>query len=64
MDDLIQSTVGEVKKLLADPKNKNAAIASAIAYYVSNDNKERNAVIAGILAYTLLPTEEEEDGKR
>jgi hypothetical protein len=60
MDDLLKSTSKEVGKLLKDPKNKNAAIASAIAYYVSNSNKERNAVIAGLLAYTLLPTEDEE----
>ena len=52
MDDLVKTAVNEAKKVLKDKKNKNAIAASAIAYYISNENKERNAIVAGILGFT------------
>lgn len=57
MDDikgLVKQAVSEVDTVLADPKNKNTILASAIAYILSKNHKERNAIVTGILTYTLL----------
>lgn len=56
--DLVKSALVEVKQLIADPKSKNAVLASAVAYALSKDNKERNAFIAGLAAYLLTQDEE------
>ena len=59
MDKSIQKAITSVGDIIKDPKNKNAIIASSIAYMVSGENKERNALIAGLLAFAVLDNEEE-----
>lgn len=59
MEDLINNSLSEVKKLLSDPKNKQTALVSTAAYILSKDDKERNALVAGLLAYLLIPETKE-----
>jgi len=54
VQEVVQSVMARGKDLLQDPKNQNAAIASAAAYYLSKNNKERNAIIAAVAAYVFL----------
>lgn len=55
LDQLLTQTVSEAKKLLDDPKNKQAMAVAGIAYLLSKANKERNAILAAAASLILLP---------
>lgn len=61
MDDLVQEAISEVKKILANEKNKTAAVGATLGYVLSKENKERNAVLGGLVGYLLAP--KDEDGR-
>jgi len=53
MDDLLQDSVKELKKILADKKNKSAVAGATLGYLLSKNNKERNAILGGLAGYFL-----------
>ncbi len=55
LDDLLSQTVSEARKLLQDPKNKQAMAIAGLAYLLSKSNKERNALLAAAASLVLLP---------
>lgn len=63
METVVQDAIKEVKKILEDKQNKNAAIAATLGYVLSKSNKERNAILTGLAVYLLGDEKDSTDGK-